>query len=113
MAQKLTLVDDLDGTPIEDNDGGTVRFSLDGASYEVDLNKKNMETLLDAFAKYIEVARKTSGRTSASSSANSSAKKSDPKALQAIREWANKNGHNVSDRGRIPAAVVEAYNAAN
>jgi hypothetical protein len=111
MAQKLTLVDDLDGTPIDDNDGGTVRFSLDGVSYEVDLNKKNMETLLQAFSKYIEVARKTSGRAAPASS-SSSAKKSNPQELQAIREWAKKNGHQVSDRGRIPATVVDAYNAA-
>ena len=27
----------------------------------------------------------------------------------AIRDWARKNGHAVSDRGRIPASVVEAY----
>jgi len=27
----------------------------------------------------------------------------------AIREWANANGHEVSDRGRIPSAVLEAY----
>jgi hypothetical protein len=29
---------------------------------------------------------------------------------QAIREWAAKNGWEVSERGRIPASVVEAYN---
>ena len=32
---------------------------------------------------------------------------------QAIREWANKNGHTVSERGRIPSSVVEAYHAAH
>lgn len=30
---------------------------------------------------------------------------------QAIREWAGKNGYQVSGRGRIPAAVVEAFHA--
>ena len=29
----------------------------------------------------------------------------------AIREWARKNGHNVSSRGRISAEIVEAYHA--
>ena len=28
---------------------------------------------------------------------------------QAIREWANKNGYEVSERGRIPSSIVEAY----
>jgi hypothetical protein len=31
----------------------------------------------------------------------------------AIRDWARKNGHAVSDRGRIPASVVEAYEGAH
>jgi hypothetical protein len=31
----------------------------------------------------------------------------------AIREWARKNGHAVSDRGRIPASVVDAYESAH
>jgi hypothetical protein len=29
-----------------------------------------------------------------------------------LREWARENGHTVSDRGRIPAAVVSAYREA-
>ena len=30
---------------------------------------------------------------------------------QAIREWANKNGFEVSERGRIPSHIVEAYHS--
>ncbi|HSU09851.1 MAG TPA: histone-like nucleoid-structuring protein Lsr2 [Pseudonocardia sp.] len=30
----------------------------------------------------------------------------------AIREWARQHGHQVSDRGRIPKSVIEAYQAA-
>lgn len=30
-----------------------------------------------------------------------------------LRSWARGNGHLVSDRGRVPAAVVAAYRAAN
>lgn len=29
-----------------------------------------------------------------------------------IRRWARANGHTVSDRGRIPAEIVEAYRLA-
>ena len=28
---------------------------------------------------------------------------------QAIREWANNNGYEVSERGRIPSSIVEAF----
>ena len=30
-----------------------------------------------------------------------------------IREWARKNGHQVSERGRIAATVLAAYEAAH
>ena len=32
---------------------------------------------------------------------------------QAIRDWARKRGMKVSDRGRIPAEVLEAYHQEN
>lgn len=114
MAQRLTLIDDLDGKPIEDGKGGTVRFALEGASYEIDLNESNIEQLHAALATFINAGRKTGGRASASSSSSSSsAKKSDPKRLAEIRDWANSNGHEVSARGRIPSVVIEAYEAAH
>lgn len=110
MAQKVTLVDDLDGTPIDDN-GGTVSFSLDGATYEIDLSSDNKKKLHDALEDYIDAGRRV--RDSGSNAVRSLAKKSDPNRLKAIREWANTNGHTVSDRGRIPAPVVDAYDAAH
>jgi hypothetical protein len=30
-----------------------------------------------------------------------------------IREWARKKGLDVSERGRIPATIIDAYNAAH
>ncbi|MCJ1709145.1 Lsr2 family protein [Microbacterium sp. VKM Ac-2923] len=32
--------------------------------------------------------------------------------LAAVREWARANDHTVSDRGRVPAAIIEAYKTA-
>jgi hypothetical protein len=34
---------------------------------------------------------------------------SGPKQTHAIREWARTQGMHVTDRGRIPAAVIDAY----
>jgi hypothetical protein len=109
MAQKMTLVDDLDGSPIEDG-GGTVRFSIDGANYEIDLSEKNAATLTEALEKFVSAGRRV---RSGSSSTPTAAKKSDPQRLKAIREWAAENGHEVSSRGRVPADIVDAYDAAN
>lgn len=108
MAQKILLVDDLDGSPIEDG-GGTVRFSIDGSSYEIDLSAENTAKLTDALATFIDAGR----RVRPGSGAAAAVKKSDPQRLKAIRDWAGENGYEVSSRGRIPSEVVDAYDAAH
>jgi hypothetical protein len=108
MAQKVHIVleDDLDGSEATQ----TVTFALDGTSYEIDLNDKNAAGLRDALSPYVGHARKSSGprrgrRSSAPSDSGTSAKE--------IRDWARSNGHQVPERGRIPASVREAFEAAN
>ena len=117
MAQKVQvlLVDDLDGGEASE----TVSFALDGSSYEIDLSGKNAEELRDAFAKYVGAARKaaragssSSGRSAGSGSSrrSSSSTAMDRDQAAAIRSWAKKQGLQVSDRGRIPATIIEQYN---
>lgn len=111
MAQKtfIQLVDDLDGTALNDGAGRTVTFAFEGLTYEIDLSDAHVDELTEALAPYVAAGRKVGGRKSA---ARASAAKSDPAELQKIRDWAGKNGHTVSSRGRISAAVRDAYNAA-
>jgi len=114
MAQKVTvsLVDDLDGSEAEE----TVEFGLDGAFYEIDLSEDNAERLRDALNEYVEHARRsggrkrTGGRVAVAGRAPRTAS-ADREQNQAMREWARKQGMNISDRGRIPKEVAEAYNA--
>ncbi|MCL2780308.1 MAG: Lsr2 family protein [Actinomycetia bacterium] len=114
MAKKVqvTLVDDIDqGSAAE-----TVQFGLDGTSYEIDLSKANAKKLRDALATYIEHARRASGGRGARRGASRTGRapaRTDREQVQAIREWARKNGYKVSDRGRVPATVMEAYHAAH
>lgn len=118
MAQKVQvlLLDDVDGGQAEE----TVMFGLDGTSYEIDLSSKNAKALRDTLAKYVGAGRKVgraSGRAAAPrrSSGNSGGgtvpARVDREQNAAIRDWARKNGYDVSDRGRIPAEVVEAYHS--
>jgi len=114
MAQKVTvsLVDDLDGSEAEE----TVEFGLDGAFYEIDLSEENAERLRDALSEYVEHARRSGGRkrpTGRLSGAGRAPRtaSADREQNQAMREWARKQGMNISDRGRIPKEVAEAYNA--
>jgi Lsr2 len=107
MAQKVTtvLVDDFDNTPIEDGEGGTVSFSLDGAFYEIDLNAGNSSKLHDVLLPYIAKARKSGRKPNLSRPATKGAKED----LGAAREWLRAQGHEISDRGRIAAALMEEY----
>ncbi len=110
MAQKVIVetVDDLDGTVITDGSGGTVQFSLQGKSYEIDLSDENTSQLQSLLEPYIEKARQTGAIRRPSAPTAKSASK-----LQDIREWARSNGHNVSERGRIAKTVQDAYASAN
>ncbi len=117
MARKVQVIlsDDLDENLPADE---TVSFSLDGTSYEIDLAEKNAKELREVFSRYVSAARKVGrgGRSSGGGGGGrtrGSGGRMDREQAGAIRDWARKNGHNVSDRGRIPASVVEAYEAAH
>jgi hypothetical protein len=99
------LVDDLDGTPGE----RTVNFTWDGVSYEIELSKKNAVAFERAMKPYTDAARRIRGSRGRRSGGRGSAKRD----LTAIREWATKNGFDVSTRGRIASSVIDAYEAAN
>lgn len=107
MAQKVLveLVDDLDGSVAEE----TVEFGLDGVSYEIDLSEPNASELRDSLAQYLEYARRSGGRKRVGRRSGGQPATVDREQNQAIREWARQNGFEVSDRGRIPTEVVEAY----
>ncbi|GAA4838139.1 Lsr2 family protein [Actinomycetospora corticicola] len=122
MAQKtvVTLVDDLTGE--ESEDITTVEFALDGVTYEIDLDDKNSAELRDTLAQYVAAARRTGGRRAAASGARKrtgGAGTGTPRATspggydretsKQIRDWARAEGFEVSDRGRVPNNVVEAW----
>jgi Lsr2 len=117
MAQQTTVrfVDDLDGSEAV----GTVTFALNNRAYEIDLSDENTDKLHEALAPFIEHGRKAGGRSGGRGRTRGQAPmtetpaRSNREETQAIREWARQNGHQVSDRGRIPKSVLEAYRAAH
>ncbi|WP_166850700.1 Lsr2 family protein [Isoptericola sp. BMS4] len=106
--QQIVLIDDIDGSDADE----TVTFALDGVSYEIDLTSKHAAELRDALATWIGHGRKQAGRA-AGARTPARRTQTDRAQLAKIREWARENGHKVSDRGRIPAAVLSAYEAAH
>lgn len=114
MARKVTvtLVDDVDGQATADE---SVEFAIDGITYEIDLSSKNADNLRSELSVWVANARKVGGRRRARASVSVGRKRVniDREQSAAIREWASKNGHAISSRGRIPAEVIDAFNAAN
>ncbi len=112
MAQKVQvmLVDDLDGGEAAE----TLGFSLDGVNYEIDLSTRNAAKLRDAMASWVGHARRVSGRSASAGGRRRAARgpRSGPDTAT-VREWARQNGFKVSDRGRISADVMAAYEKAH
>jgi hypothetical protein len=107
MAQKVSivLIDDIDGGDADE----TVSFALDGTSYEIDLASANAARLREALAPYVGHARKVG-----SARRGATAKKSASGSTRDVREWARSNGWpDLGDRGRVPAEVQTAYDAAH
>lgn len=113
MAQirEIRLVDDLSGDVADE----TIEFGLDGKNYEIDLTTANAKKLRDVLADYVGSARRATAGRRRTNSTNSPARRPaiDREQNQAIRDWARKRGMKVSDRGRIPAEVLEAYHQEN
>lgn len=103
MATKTSIycTDDLDGT----EDAASIEFSLGVYRYSIDLADPNMGRLEEALAPFVAAARPVrSGK-------NVKAGRSyDPKA---VRAWAQSNGYDVGDRGRVSADIIAAYQAAS
>ncbi len=109
MAQRVEyiLVDDLDKGPAAE----TVTFSLDGATYEIDLSEENARRLRDDVSHWAAHARRVGpGGRRPATGRRSSPKRND---LGSVRDWARANGHTVSDRGRISAEIQAAYDKAH
>lgn len=105
MAQKVTVSvqDDLDGSPAAE----TVRFGLAGSEYEIDLSAKNARKFRQQLNPYLQHARRS---RKARSGVRDSASR---KRTSGIRAWARDHGMEISERGRIPANVIEKYEAAS
>lgn len=108
MSQKVTvtLTDDLDGSEATE----TVRFSLDGVWYEIDLNPGNAERIRSVMEEWVRCARRTGAAPSKSASETIGRRKRESDSDNAaIREWARAHGHDIGGHGRIPADMRALY----
>ncbi|HEY2640997.1 MAG TPA: Lsr2 family protein [Streptosporangiaceae bacterium] len=108
MVQKtvVTVVCDLphDG---EVEGSETVSFSVDSAAFEIDLCSRHAKELHDIFSGYIEHARRLSGAGRRRKTRSGPGRERSSE----IRQWARERGDKVSERGRIPASIIQEYEA--
>ncbi len=106
MARKTAIIteDDLDGGPADE----TLRFGFGGVDYEIDLNSKNARTFRERLAPFVGHARRSGIGSRRRPKRTASARQ----RSRAIRAWARDQGIEVSQRGRLPASVVEQYKSA-
>jgi DhnA family fructose-bisphosphate aldolase class Ia len=109
VARKITvdLVDDLDAESQADE---TVKFGIDGVTYEIDLTSGHAERLRTQIEQWSSRARKVGGVRRAGSRARGSGLSKEK--LAQVRQWGRANGHEVGDRGRIPTDLLDAFNVA-
>jgi hypothetical protein len=109
VAQKIQalFIDDLDGSEAD----GTVRFGLDGADYEIDLNAGHAQALREAPARYVQAARRAGDSSRRPLRAGRKAP-ADGLNTTEVREWAKAQDIEVKDRGQVPAELAAKFKTA-
>jgi Lsr2 len=97
----VRLEDDLTGGPADE----TVEFGIDGRSYEIDLTARHAADFRGQLARFLEHAspvRPAHRRPPVRTLANRVRSRQ-------IRAWAEEQGLDVSERGRLPGEVIQQY----
>jgi hypothetical protein len=113
MAQKVMLIDDLDGS----EGAETITYSVGGQEYEIDLSEENAERFRSMLKEFIDVSREveqppvlTLAPVRTSRRQSSGGGRDD---IPQIRAWAESQGLDVSARGRIKKEIIDAYDEAH
>jgi nucleoid-associated protein Lsr2 len=105
MAQQVSvlLLCDLHGGDVEAVE--TVSFGVGNTAYEIDVCAADAKELRSKLEPFIEHARRRSG----GQQRRPGRRAADRAHTAEIRAWAKEQGHQISERGRIPASVVAEY----
>ena len=109
MARRVSveLQDDLDGGKASE----TVSFGLDRAAYELDLSGQNAANLRKLLKPYLDAGRRIGRLTRPKVNWGRPSNEGSGVDHAAVRQWASASGIDIGSRGRIPARVIEQYQA--
>lgn len=114
MARKeiIQYIDDLDGTPLNEDDVKVVRFGYQGRNYYLDLSADNAAKFDEVLRPYVEKAHADdsapAARTRRGTNPNSTKQR---ERNRIIRKWAKDRGMDVADRGALPKTIIDEYEA--
>ena len=94
------FIDDMTGEEI--TDVRHVEFAFRGVEYQLDLSPESFVEMQEVFAPWVESATRVS---------RSPRRPAARRDLDEVRVWARANGFEVSDKGRVPKKVLDAYDA--
>jgi hypothetical protein len=97
----VQLEDDLTGGPADE----TVGFGIDGRAYEIDLNAKHAADFRRQLARFIEHARLARPRRAHPTARTAGSRE----RSRRIRLWAQAQGFDVAEHGRLPREIVARY----
>ena len=121
MAKKTVVeyIDDLDGSPILDDEVQTVEWSWRGVDYVIDTSATNLDKIENGkipFTKVWNNSSRVAGRRRSPAhtrrTEGSTGTAADPSERSLIRDWARESGYSIGLRGRIRADIVAAYHEA-
>ena len=111
--QVTQYYDDLDRTPLSEDEVKTVRFSVDGVDYVLEVSQNNADEFYATMQRYRDAAQSDTSRNSTTARRRGrTGSNTGGIPAKRIREWAHENNIAVSDRGRLPQEIVDQYRAA-
>jgi hypothetical protein len=113
VAQRVRVLLTCDVHGDETPGDETVIFSVDGVGYEMDVCATHAARFRETLGEYIGVARRASGGRGRRGGRRSRGSGGDRAYTAEVRAWAREQGLPVSERGRIPASLLEQYQSAH
>ena len=98
---------------IPSEDVENVQFSLDGHDFEIDLSAGNAARLREKLERFVDAGHQVKKQKRGIRKQIITTGVVSKEHTQAIRHWARENGYQVSERGRVPSNVRDAFEAAH
>lgn len=110
---KVMLLCDMEEDGLSAEAEETVAFSVDGTSYEIELCAEHLAEFNEVVEPWTARARPVRGRgrrpVQPAAAVSSRRRRSGGTDLTEVRDWARANGLEVSQRGRVPQRVLDAF----